>query len=510
MEYLLAYDAGTSGTKAVLMQPSGQVLATSYEPYPTRFPRPLCAEQDPEDWWRAVAATTRRVLEASPVRPDQILGLAFSTQMVNAIPLDSEGRPLRPCISWLDGRAVSEAQHVMRLLGGPALFAAVVGVALTGKDLLPKYLWLKRHEPEVYRRAAAIVDTSGYLLFRATGRLVYEWSVASVTGLFNLKTKTWDRGLIRLMGLDGSKFADLVRSYERVGDLTAQAAESLGLWAGTPVFAGAGDAMASALGAGAILEGEAHLCLGTSGYVAIITQRRVVGKRGIVTIQSADPGKLLLIGESETVGACLKWAARELYGAGQDEASLANVLERMNADVADTPPGCDGLIFTPWMYGERSPIADEHVRAGFINLGSNHTRPQLARAIYEGVAYNFRWVLDSIARLYGFSANPLRVIGGGARSLPWLRVIADITGRTLERAPYSQEASAVGAALVAGVGLGIFPTFESLKILIPAAQVIPPNPAPKATYDRLYSAYRRVYRSLRNLYHELNRTAQQA
>lgn len=502
MDYLLAHDVGTSGTKAALVTTDGRSVATAYEPYLTHYPRPLWAEQNPEDWWHAVANTTRQVMEASKASPGQILGLCFSTQMVNAIPLDAQAKPLMPCISWLDGRAGEEAQIVMRKLGGPTLFAAIVGVAMTGKDLLPKYLWLKRKEPEIYAQASAIVDASGYLLHRATGRLVYEWSCASVTGLFNLKTKVWDTSLFRLFGLDQKKFPELAQSHERIGGLTAEAAADLGLKAGTPVFGGAGDAMTAAVGSGAVGEDDGLLCLGTSGFVCITSSKRVTGKRGIATIQSADPGKLLLIAEMETAGACLKWAAKELYCADADSATF----QRMDQDVAGTAPGAGGLIFTPWMYGERCPVADESLRAAFINLGSNHTRSQMARAIYEGVAYNVRWILESIAELYGFRPDPVRVIGGGARGLPWLQIVADVTGRALESVPGPQEASAVGAALIAAVGLGLYPNIESVKSLVPAGHAVQPDPAPRVTYDKLYAAYRQVYRSLRGLYHTLNRS----
>jgi len=503
MEYLLAHDVGTSGTKAALVTVDGRIVATAHEPYPTRYPRPLWAEQDPEDWWRAVAVTTRRVIETARAGPKEILGLAFSTQMVNALPVDAQVRPLMPCISWLDGRAGEEAQIVMRKLGGPSIFAMIVGVAMTGKDLIPKYLWLKRNAPDVYAKSTAIIDASSYLLYQATGKLVYEWSVASVTGLFNLKTKVWDMPLIRFCGFDPAKFPDLVQSHERVGGLRPEAASALGLLAGTPVFGGAGDGMTAAVGSGAVGEGDGHLCLGTSGFVGILTSKRVTGKRGIPTIQSADPGKLLLIAETETAGACLKWAAKELYCADAD----SETFKRMDDEVAGTAPGAGSLIFTPWMYGERCPISDESVRAAFINLGSNHTRAQMARAIYEGVAYNVRWIVESIAELYGFRPDPLRVVGGGARGLPWLQIVADVTGRTLESVPNPQEASAVGAALIEAVGLGIYPSIEATKPLVPAGHVVTPNAsrATRATYDELYAAYKQVYRSLRSLYHTLNR-----
>ena len=502
MDYLLAHDVGTSGCKAVIITTDGRVVASAYETYPTSFSYSLWAEQEPEDWWQGVIKATRSVLESSGARPEQILSISFSTQMVNALPLDGEGKPLRPCINWLDGRAWEEARAVMAKLGGPKIFAGLFGTAITGKDLIPKYIWLKTNEPQVYQRASAIVDVSSYLLLRATGRLVYEWTCASVTGLFNLKSKNWDATGIRVFGLDKSKFPELVQSSEMVGGLTAKAASQLGMLEGTPVFGGAGDAMAAAVGSGAVKDGEGHLCLGTSGFVGIVTSRKFTGRRGIVFMQSADPNKLLLIAEMETAGACLIWAVKELYGRDPDAKALA----QMDSEVAETAAGSGNLIFTPWMYGERCPIADESVRASFINLSSKHTRQQMARAIYEGVAYNFRWTLESIADLYGLRPDPLRVMGGGAKGIPWLKIISDVTGRSLESVPYLQSASAVGAGLLAAVGLGIYPSVESLKELVPVDYSVAPTYGSSDTYDRLYTVYRKVYRSLKDLHHHLNQT----
>jgi xylulokinase len=500
MDYLLAHDVGTSGCKTVIMTADGRVVASAYETYPTQFSFSLWAEQDPEDWWQAVLKATRLVLDISGVRPDQVLSLSFSTQMVNALPLDGHGKPLRPCINWLDGRAWQEAQAVMAKFGGKKIFATLFGTAITGKDLIPKFIWLKTNEPQVYQHASAIVDVSSYLLLRATGRLVYEWTTASVTGLFNLKTKSWDSTAMRLFGLDRSKFPDLVQSSELVGGLTYKAARELGLLEGTPVIGGAGDAMTAAVGSGAVCDGEGHLCLGTSGFVGIVTRRKHTGRRGIAFLQSADRDKLLLIAEMETAGACLIWAAQHLYGREPD----ADTLARMDSDVAGTAAGSGNLIFTPWMCGERCPVADESVRASFINLSSKHTRQQMTRAIYEGVAYNFRWTLESIADLYDLRPEPLRVMGGGAKGIPWLCIISDITGRSLESVPHLQSASAVGAGLLAAVGLGLYPSVESLKALIPVENLVSPQSESKETYDRLYSVYRKVYPSLKQLHHTLN------
>jgi xylulokinase len=500
MQYLLGHDVGTSGDKAVLITTDGQLVASDVEPYPTHYPKPLHAEQDPDEMWRAVGATTKRLLDQTGIQPKDVLALSFSSQMVNAILLDHEAQPLRPAISWLDGRAVEEADMVMRKLGGPKIFALLVGVAITGKDLLPKYLWLERNEPDLYTKASHIVDVSGYLLYRATGRMVYERSTASVTGFLNLKNKTWDTTLMRFFGINKAKFPELVSSHERVGGLTKEASSTLNLLEGTPVIAGAGDAMAVAVGSGAVLEGEGHLCLGTSGFVGIVTSKRKTGKQGIATIQSADLGKLLLIGETETCGECLKWAARELYQMEPGPQAYAY----MDQIVAGTEPGSGGLIFAPWMYGERSPVADECVRASFINLGANHSRVQMTRAIYEGVAYNLTWILETLEKRFGFRPNPIRVLGGGAKGLPWLQMISDISGRTLETVPYPRETAAVGAALLAAVGMGIYPSIEALKDVVPTGEIVEPAPDPPQVYNELYQAFKLVYPSLSKIYHTLN------
>ena len=502
VDLLLAYDVGTSGTKAALVRPDGQVAATAFAPYPLYYPRPGWAEQDPADWWAAAGEASRQALAQAGATPGQVVGLAFATQMLNVVALDAHAQPLGRCISWLDSRADDEARRVMRLLGGPTLFAQLIGATLTGKDLLPKYRWLKRHAPDVYRRAATLVDASGYLLYQATGQLVCEWTCASVTGLFNLKTKTWDRALTRFMGLDPARFPALAPSTAHVGGLTGGAGTHLGLRPGTPVFAGAGDAMAAAVGSGAVGESEGHLCLGTSGFAGIVTGRRVTGKRGIATVQSADSGKLLMIGETEMAAACLAWAARELYGGTADD---ADVFARMDAEVAAIVPGADGLLFLPWLYGERCPVADEHVRGGFINLNPRHTRAHLARAVYEGVALNLRWILDSMDQFYGLRPDPLRVIGGGARSQPWLQIVADVTGRRLEVVPQPQMAGAVGAAMLAAVGLGRYPSVEAVKPAIRVRQVVEPQSAHRAIYADRYAAFRQVYPALRPLYHRLNK-----
>jgi xylulokinase len=273
---------------------------------------------------------------------------------------------------------------------------------------------------------------------------------------------------------------------------------------GTPVFGGGGDAPGAAVGAGAVEEGDGHIYLGTSGWVGVTTHKTPTGRHGVATLQSADPGKALLFAEMETAGACLKWIADEFYKAEQADPNIPNVYALMDAKVETIPPGSDFLICTPWLYGERAPIADTWVRGTFFNLSADHTREHLLRAVYEGVAYNLRWMIEIVEQTFGFPLPTLRVIGGGARGKPWMQIIADVTGRRVETVVNPQEAGAVGAALTAAVGLGLYPDFESLKKIVRVEHEFEPQAENAPTYAVLYQAYQRLYASLRRLYRDVN------
>jgi len=503
MSYLLAHDVGTGGNKAVLVDTDGNIRATAFAPYPIHYPRPDWAEQEPEDWWRAVVSTTHQVMQQSGVSQRDILGVAHTTQLLGIVPMGADGRPLRPAIIWLDARAPSQAEHIMGKFLGRRVFAAIAGAELSGKDGLPKLLWLKENEPEVYWKMTCFLDVNGYLTYRATGQQVFEWSCASAIG-FDLQKKDWLRGIIRYIGLDQSKFPSLVRSIDQVGGLTAEAARECGLLEGTPVFGGGGDAQGAAVGSGSVGEGEGHIYLGTSGWVGVVTQKNLTGRHGVVGMQSADPGKAFLFAEMETAGACLKWIADEFYQAERADLNVPNVYALMDQKVQTVPPGSDYLICTPWMYGERAPVADTWVRATFFNLSADHTREHLLRAVYEGVAYNLRWIIEIVEKKFGFPLPVLRVIGGGARGAPWMQIIADVTGRRVESVAHPQEAGAVGIALTAAVGLGLYSDFGALRKIVRVEREFEPQACNAECYESLYRAYRQLYGHLRGLYREVN------
>ncbi len=501
---IVAHDVGTSGDKAVLVDIEGRVRGRVVEPYRPFYPKPGWAEQEPEDWWRAVTHGTRALLEATGISPRDVLCVTFSTQMINIVPLDASGEVLRRAIIWIDNRASEQAEKIMRKLGGARLFALIAGATLSGKDGLPKLLWLKEKEPQVYDAMSCFVDVAGYLFYRSTGNIAMEWSGASVFGI-DLKKKVWLSSLFKYIGLDPRKFPPLVRSVDKVGTLTVAAAREYGLLEGTPVIAGAGDAPCALIGSGAVGEGDGHVCLGTSGWVGVTTERTPTGKSGVATIQSADPDKAFLIAETEAAGACLQWLAEEVYGKEKAELGVPSVYAFMDREVAAVPPGSNCLLFTPWIYGERAPVDDCYVRAAFFNLSGEHTRRDMLRAVYEGVAYNIRWLVEIVEKGFKFPLPVLRMIGGGAKSKPWMQILADITGRKVEAVVNPQEAGAVGAALTAAVGLGIYPDFASLKKVVKVDSVFQPQAENFEVYDTLFQAYKKVYRDLRGFYRKLNK-----
>jgi xylulokinase len=334
--------------------------------------------------------------------------------------------------------------------------------------------------------------------------MVMEWSGASVFGL-DLKKKTWMEGIFRYVGLDTRKFPPLVRPIDKVGGLTHEAAAECGLLQGTPVIAGAGDAPCAAVGAGAVGEGEGHVYLGTSGWVGVVTKRTPRGKCGAATIQSADPDKTFLFAETEAAGGCIQWIADQFYKAEKKDHNIPNVYALMDEEVGKIPPGSNYLLFTPWIYGERAPIDDCYVRATFLNLSAEHTREDMLRAVYEGVGYNVRWIVEIVEKEFKFPLPCLRVIGGGAKGKPWMQILADITHRKIETVCEPQEAGAVGAALVAAVGMGIYPDFESLKKVVKVDSIYEPQPENSEIYDSLFDRYQEVYHNLRGFYRKLNK-----
>ena len=500
-KYILSHDIGTSSDKAVLVDYKGHIVATVVEPYPTYYPYPAWAEQVPEDYWQAVAKTSRKIVEKTGIEPGQIKGIVFSTQAQGIIPVDKDGNVLYNNITWVDGRAEEQAQKIMNRLGGKKLFTMVAGTPIMGKDCIPKIIWLKEKKPEIYNNTFKILDVNGYLKYRCTGRMVTELSGAGGYGI-DLKKKDWI-GVMKLTGVDMTKLPPLVNSTDIVGGLTKEAAEATGLEVGTPVLGGCDDVQAAAVGSGMCGDGEVHIYLGTSAWVAACSRTKDKFMHGAAATQSAERDMNLIAGITESAGANIQWLQEQFYPREKEEYG-DRIFDFMNEEIKKVPPGSDHLVCTPWMLGERCPVSSTTTRSTLFNINMEHTRAHMLRAVYEGIAYNLRWIMENYERDYGFDCNDFRIIGGGALNDPWMEIIADITGKSFSVPKDPRNSGAVGAAVVALIGLGELSGFEAVKEFVEADRHFKPNPENKKIYDELFQDYKNVYNSLKGAYDKAN------
>jgi xylulokinase len=504
--YVIGHDAGTGGDKAILAKTTGEVVAREFEPYSISHPAQGCAEQDPVEWWSGVAATTSRLVSKTGIDPKDVAGIGFSSQMLGVLPMTREGEPLCPGIIWMDCRAEDQARRVVRRLGGEWVLIRIAGAVPSGKDVLCKIKWIEENQPEVFNRTHVFLDVKGYLVYRATGRFVTDPSAASVTGVMDKKTRGWSGLMAKLTGMPLDKMPEIAGSLEVVGELKNDAAGEMGLPEGTPVIGGMGDAPSGPVGAGALEHGEGVISVGTSGLLLITIAKPVnLGRFGMASVAAADPKMWLLTGEMNTAGESLDWFAEELAGREEHEraAGEGGLMGVLNDIVKDVPPGARGIIFAPWMYGERAPVTDTALRGAFINISIDSTRKDMLRSLYEGVALNFRWMLEA-AESKGLPCETVRAIGGGALSDPWMQIFADSTGRRFEAIENPQEAGAIGAALAVPVALGIYGDYRDIKQVVRVRKTFEPDANNKKTYDRLFGYFKEMHHRLSPLYKSMN------
>jgi xylulokinase len=507
-KYVIAHDVGTGGDKGILTTMAGEVIAVDIEPYEVSYPREHCAEQDPAHWWGAVTATTRRLVEKTGTRPEDVAGISFATQMLGVLPMSDDGTPLCPGIIWMDCRAEKQARRLVRRLGGERVVIRLAGAVPSGKDVACKIKWLEEEQPDIYNRTKVFLDVKGYLVFRATGKFETDQTAASVTGAMDKKTRDWSPLMSRVLGLALDKMPPVRKSTDIVGGLTPDAAAEMGLPEGTPVISGMGDAPAAPIGGGALDHGDSVISVGTSGLLMISISKPVnLGRYGMASIASADPNMWLLTAEMNTAGGSLVWFAEQLATEGERDRAPktgSGIFEVLDEVVAGTPPGARRVIFTPWMYGERSPVTDTALRGAFVNVSMDSTREDMLRAVYEGVAMNFRWIFEAAATK-GLPCETVRAIGGGARSDAWMQIFADVMGRKIEAVENPQQAGAVGAALAVPLALGMYRDYRDIKQVVKVRATFEPDARNRAIYDELFSSFKYLYERLSPVYKTLNR-----
>jgi xylulokinase len=507
MSHLLGIDVGTTGTRAIVLRPDGRVIgATTADHQPMQMPKPGWAEQGAEDWWHAAIGAIRGALQTAGLKGRDIAAIGFSGQMHGVVLLDKTHAVLRPAIIWCDQRTQEQCDWITSRVGAARLISLVSNPALTGFSA-PKLLWVRDHEPEIYGRAAHFLLPKDYVRFKLTGEFATDVSDASGTLLLDVVNRRWSEEMLKLLEIDTTILPGLYESTEITGQVTREAADLTGLIAGTRVVAGAGDQAASAVGNGIVSPGLTSATLGTSGVVFSYTEAPKFDPKGRVhTFCHAVPGKWHVMGVTQGAGLSLRWFRDQI---GEVESCYAR---RASLDPYDLiieeaktiPPGSDGLVFLPYLMGERTPHLDPLARGSWFGLTAAHTRGHLVRSILEGVAFSLRDSIEILKEL-GIPIDQIRASGGGSRSPLWRQIQADIYGKevvTLEEA----EGSAYGAAVLAGVGSKVYASVpEAASQTIQLREHTAPDPNRSRFYDSLYQIYTRLYPAVRDLSHQLAR-----
>ncbi|HXG40381.1 MAG TPA: FGGY family carbohydrate kinase, partial [Candidatus Limnocylindrales bacterium] len=420
---VVAYDAGTSGVKALVVDAAGRVLASSIRSYGVTTPRPGWAEQDVEEIVAALGAASREALGSLGREALDVAAVAVTAQMFSVVPVDGRGRALRPMLSWLDQRAGPDAAAIeARIGGGPG--RGPLDSVLTGKDIVPKIAWLVRNEPATAARAAWFVDCKEAVVGRLTGRVAIDPAGASAFRLLDPASRSWDPARCEATGIERDRLPPIAPASSVVGELTAEGAALTGLRPGTPVVTGTGDVAASQVGAGAIGHGDTHLSLGTAVYFGITSSHYVPDPRGrLGPLAHGVPGEWIVWLEIATGGAALTWLDRQV--AGVDGRPGAGSHDRADVDrtVDAVVPEMDGLLFLPWLTGERVPLFDDAARAAFVGLALHHGPAHLVRAVMEGVACQIAWAFE-YGLGYGVPPGSIRVVGGGSIGTAWTGIVA--------------------------------------------------------------------------------------
>ncbi len=492
-EYILAHDIGTSGTKTSVFGQDGVLIDSRTTPHRTYQGTAGEAEQDPEDWWQGVCLNTRELVEKHPDIRSRICAAGVSGIMLGCLPVDSEGIPLRRCMIHSDNRAKNQCKNLCSTAGEGAVYDLTGNVA-DPRSSLCKAMWIREIEPSIYRRTALFLQAKDYITGRMTGNMnTTDYSDASHAQFINIFKKEYDASLIKEAGLDLDKLPDIRRSTETVGVLSAESARQMGLSDGIPVIAGGGDGACANIGAGVTVPGQIYCCLGTTAWIAALSERPVIDPgRRLFNILSLDGANCGYYGTVQSACRSVQWAM-ELF----DEKDV----EKFHKYAGRASAGCDGLIFLPYIEGERSPVFDPDARGVFCGIASGHQKRHFMRSVLEGVAFALRSVLYVFSETC--STESMRLIGGGARSQLWRQIIADICSTRIRNVSIpSEHATSFGIAAAAGVAAGMFTSLEEAVSCIGPGKTTEPEPGNRELYDAMYQVYSKLYPGFKSSFHD--------
>ncbi len=500
---LLGIDVSTTATKAILVDEAGAVIAVAATEYPFETPHPLWSEQDPELFWHGTVNSVRAVLAQSGIAPAEVAGIGLTGQMHGLCALDAEGAPLRPCILWNDQRTGGQCAEITARVGRERVIQLTGNPVLTGFTA-PKILWVAQNEPEVYARIEHLLLPKDYARYKLTGEFLSEVSDSSGTSLFDVGQRRWSDEMLAALAIPRRWLPEVTESPVASAVVSAEAAAATGLLAGTPVIGGGGDQAAQAIGTGIVREGLVSATLGTSGVVfAQSDSYRVEPQGRLHAFCHAVPGKWHLMGVMLSAAGSFRWYRDAVgqYERAQAAVTGRDVYDLLTAEAAEAPAGCEGLIFLPYLTGERTPHPDPLARGAFVGLTVRHGKAHLTRAVLEGVSYGLRDSLE-LMRGLGIAATQVRGSGGGSRSPLWRQILADVFATQIATVNIS-EGAAYGAALLAGVGAGVYPDVEeACRRTIKITGSTEPS-ADAAIYEAYYPRYRALYPALASEFHAL-------
>ncbi|MHA2296846.1 MAG: xylulokinase [Candidatus Hodarchaeales archaeon] len=519
-KYILAYDHGTSGVKAAIVSVHGEVIDFVFEETPLYLIGENGAEQDPDEWWKGIIESSKRLIEKQLVPVDDIIAICCSSQWSGTVAVDSDGNHLFNAIIWMDSRGAKyiheELKGFPKISGYPVkdiirwIRKSGGGPTLSGKDPIAHILFLKNEHPDIYEKTYKFLECKDYLNLKFTSKfatshdsIMLHW----ITNTRNINNVHYDKSLIKRMKVDRDKFPELKRAIDVLGTVNRKFADEIGINPDVKVVMGSPDLQSAIVGSGAVKDFQGHVYIGTSSWVIChVPYKKTDIFHNMASLPSAIPGKYFVANEQENAGACLTFLRDNVFYDDDDERYHGNpeVYQIFDKIAETVQAGSGRVIFTPWLFGERTPIEDHAIRGGFHNISLKTRREHLIRAVFEGVAYNSRWVLTHVEAFIKKRMDPLNIIGGGARSDVWCQIYADVLNRTIRQVKNPIQANARGAALIAAVGLGYI-TFEDIPNLIQYSKTFKPDPENTKIYDSLYKEFLVIYKSTKAMYHRLNK-----
>ncbi|MFO7882864.1 MAG: FGGY-family carbohydrate kinase [Kosmotogaceae bacterium] len=503
MKYILAHDLGTTGNKATLYSELGELISSSFAGYDSYYSGSSKVEQDPEDWWNSFCKATSDIINKSNVNPNNIIALGISGQMMSVVPVDNSGKLLRKAMIWADSRSVDQVVFLESIFTKEEIYG-ITGSRISPTHQGPKIAWIKKNEPEIYNKTHKFLQAKDYINLRLTGKMATDFSDAAMTALFDINKLQWSSQIIEALDLDATKLPEVFSSTTNLGYIRPDVSKNLGLSKKCQIILGAGDGCSASVGAGAVNVGDTYIYLGSSSWISTITEKPLIDREmRLFTGAHAVKGLYFPSGTMQAGGTSYSWIKNTLFSylPTRQQKEDQEIYEYIDRLILECPNYREPIIYLPYLLGERSPIWNSNARGALIGLSASHEKIDLVKGVIEGVAMNLKWILDTMEESLSIG-NSIRVIGGVAKSKSWRTILSNVLGKTITVPRNVDEATSMGAAVIAGVGSGLF-DFSAVNNFINDVVIIKPVEDKKVYYSKLYVIFKKTYSSLIETYEEL-------